>query len=77
MNTLNMLHTLRFSSSKCRLFHKATFFVSCIIHILNTGVLTFKRKFRRLKVNRPSHTHSLPNSAVLVFLIIPDFHMSS
>ena len=25
-------------------------FGSCIIHILNTGVLKFKRKFRRLKV---------------------------
>ena len=35
---LNMLHTLRFFSSlKCRLFHIATFFGSCIIHILNTG----------------------------------------
>jgi hypothetical protein len=46
-----MLHTLRFSSSKCRLYHNATFFGSYIIHILNTGVLKFKRKFRRLKVN--------------------------
>jgi len=26
-----------FFSSKCRLFHNATFFGSCIIHILNTG----------------------------------------
>ena len=26
------------------------FFGSCIIHILNTGVLKFKRKFQRLKV---------------------------
>ena len=26
-----------FSSSKCRLFHNATFFGSCIIRILNTG----------------------------------------
>ena len=35
---LNMLHNLRFFfSSKCRLFHNATFFGSCIIHILNTG----------------------------------------
>jgi len=31
-----MLHNLRFFSSKCRLFHNATFFGSCIIHILNT-----------------------------------------
>ena len=26
-----------FFSSKCRLFHNATLFGSCIIHILNTG----------------------------------------
>jgi len=26
------------------------FFGSCIIHILNTGVLKFKRKFRRQRV---------------------------
>jgi len=38
LNILNMLHNLRFfSSSKCRLFNNATFFGSCIIHILNTG----------------------------------------
>ena len=36
LNILNMLHTLCFSSSKCRLFHNATFFGSYIIHILNT-----------------------------------------
>jgi len=27
----------QFFSSKCRLFHNATFFGSCIIHILRTG----------------------------------------
>jgi len=36
LNILNMLNNL-FFSSKCRLFHYATFFGSCIIHILNTG----------------------------------------
>ena len=33
-----------FFSSKCRLFHNAIFFGSCIIHILHTGVLKFKCK---------------------------------
>jgi hypothetical protein len=33
-----------FFSSKCRLFHNATFFGSCIIQILHTGVLKFKCK---------------------------------
>ena len=38
LNFLNMLHTLRFFfSSKCRLFHNATFFGSYIIHILHSG----------------------------------------
>jgi hypothetical protein len=32
-----------FFSSKCRLFHNAAFFGSCI-HILHTGVLKFKCK---------------------------------
>ena len=37
LNILNMLHNLRFFfSSKCRLFHNATFLGSYIIHILNT-----------------------------------------
>jgi hypothetical protein len=31
-----VLHTLLFFSSKCRLFHNATFFGSCIIRILHT-----------------------------------------
>jgi len=32
-----MLHNLRFFSSKCRSFHNATLFGSCIIRILPTG----------------------------------------
>jgi hypothetical protein len=39
-----------FFSSKCRLFHNATFFGSCIIHISHTGVLKFKCKLRCQKV---------------------------
>jgi hypothetical protein len=37
LNFLNMLHTLRFFASKCRLFYNATFFGFCIIRILHTG----------------------------------------
>ena len=40
----------RCESSKCRLFHNATFFGSCIFHILYTGCIKFKRKFRGQRV---------------------------
>ena len=39
-----MLYTLRFFSSKCRLFHNANLFGSCIIHILFTGCAKIKKK---------------------------------
>jgi len=39
-----MLHNLRFFSSKCRLFHNATLFGSCIIRIYLQSVLKFKCK---------------------------------
>ena len=42
-NILNMLHTPFFSSSKCRLFHNATFFGSRVIHILYTGCAKIKK----------------------------------
>ena len=46
-------HSPFFFFSKCRLFHNVTFFGSCVIHILYTGVLKFKKKkFRRQRVNR-------------------------
>ena len=49
-----MLHTLRFFlSSKCRLFHNATFFGSCVIHILYTECAKIKKKkIRRQRVKR-------------------------
>jgi len=51
-NILKMLHSLRFLSSKCALFYNATFFGSCIIHILYTECAKIKKKkFRRQRVN--------------------------
>ena len=40
-----------FFSSKCRLFHNATFFGSCVIHILYTECAKVKIKIRRQRVN--------------------------
>jgi len=39
-----MVYTLRFSSSKCILFHNSNVFRSCIIHILYTGCAKIKKK---------------------------------
>ena len=45
LNILNMLYNFHFfPSSKCRLFHNAILFGFCFTHILNTGVLKFKKK---------------------------------
>ena len=49
MNILNMLYILRFFSSKCRLFHNATFFGSCIIHILNRECAKILKKIQAPK----------------------------
>ena len=49
-NILNMLHTLRFFSSKCRLFNNATFSGFCYINILYTGCSKIKKKIRRQRV---------------------------
>jgi len=38
-----MVYTLRFSSSKCSLFHNSNVFGSCIIHILYTRGAKIKK----------------------------------
>jgi hypothetical protein len=60
MNFFNLLHTLRyFFSSKCRLFHKATFFGSCIIRILPTGCAKIKMPNSGAKRLRSSGIHAV------------------
>jgi hypothetical protein len=59
-------HTPFFSSSKCRLFHNATFFGSCIIHILYTGCAKILKKIRRQRVNTPSQALILSRFASLL-----------
>jgi len=49
LNILNMVCTLRFFCSKFSLFHNSNVFVSCIIHILYTGVLKLKKIIPALK----------------------------
>jgi hypothetical protein len=44
LNILNIVYTIRFSSSKCSLFHNSNVFGSCIIHILYTGCVKIKKK---------------------------------
>ena len=43
-----------FLSSKCRLFHNATFFGYCVIHILYTECAKIKKKIRRQRVKLTS-----------------------
>jgi len=51
-----MVYALRFSSSKCSLFHDFNVFGSCIIHILYTGCTKIKKNnsgAKRLMKYRP------------------------
>ena len=43
LNIFKILHTLRFFSSKCSLFHNYKVFVFCIIHILYTVCTKIKK----------------------------------
>ena len=62
-----MVYTVRFSSSKCSLFHNSNIFGSCIIHILCTGCAKIKKNnsgskrlnvvFRSIQTFRHIKTH--------------------
>ena len=52
-----------FFSSKCRLFHNATFFGSCVIHILYTACAKIKKKNSSAKglfLNDAAHLCTCP-----------------
>jgi hypothetical protein len=56
-----LYNNLHFFSSKCRLFHNATFFGFCITHILNTVCAKiWKKKIRRQKVNTSFGFYGFP-----------------
>ena len=78
MNTLNMVYTLLFSSSKCSLFHNSNVFGSCIIHILYTGCVNLKNNSgakrlrilvvcQRQKTGCLCHINSLLRSSTTVY----------
>jgi len=50
LNILNAVYTLRYSSSKCRLFHNSNVFGSCIIHVLYTECAKIKVRTPRTVV---------------------------
>jgi hypothetical protein len=67
-------HSPFFPLQKCRLFHNATFFGTCIIHILYTGVLKFERKFRRQRVNSRA---KIPDAVLITIFPPEDGHVNA
>jgi hypothetical protein len=59
-----------FFSSKCRLFHNATYFGYRIIHILHTGCANLNVKFRCQKVNKLDGNHFLLQDSATWSLLI-------
>jgi len=77
-----MEYTLRFFfSSECSLFHNSNVFGSCIIHILYTGVLKFKKSnsgAKRLSVRESEkkreqgHSHLALHHEEVTYFILTD-----
>jgi len=62
-----------FFSSNCCLFHNATFFGSCIIHILHTGCaknLNVKFKVCKSVYHRTIQINHQPDATVFQFIIL-------
>ena len=59
-------------SSKCPLFHNVTFFYSCIMHILHTGVLKFKCKIQVCKSvhHRTIQINHQSSATIFQFIIL-------
>jgi hypothetical protein len=66
-----------FFSSKCRLFHNATFFVSGIIHILHTGCLNVKFKVCKFVYYRTIQINHQPNATIFQFIILTFVYSST
>jgi hypothetical protein len=69
-----------FFSSKCRLFHNATFFGSCIIHILNTGcaeILNVKFKVCKSVHHRTIQINHQPDATIFQFIILTFVYSST
>ena len=76
-------HSTFFFSSKCRLFHNATFFDSCIIHILHTGCakiwipnsgakrLILYPTVRATRSSHLIHIHFTTNHEATLYVILP------
>jgi len=59
-----MLHSPFSFSSKFRLFHNATFFGSCVIHILYTGCAKIKKKSDAKGLNQVTPLHSAQDGSL-------------
>ena len=66
-----MLHILRFFlSSKCRLFHNATFFGSCVIHLQMLHFIYYSINIRTEYFKHAAHSPFFFQNAVY-FIVLP------